>query len=301
MSVIRTKKQENPFVQIDKVFLSNEKMSFKAKGILAYILSKPDGWTIRMTDLVKRSSEGKAAVASGIDELMLHGYIFKYQERAEGGKFGDWVYEVYERPEFNTKRDLGENIIKMRLKEREEKRENKKETTETRKPENGYSPKPDFPESDKPESDKPESDNRVYSNNDFSNNDFSNNDYNNNHHQQEGLTEKQMNMINEFAKSKNIKEDDELYIKLINVSKEYKPNSMDYIDKIYQTIITEKEKPTYEQTKKEKHSNDDVVPGWYARGDHKRKAPTQKKSAQPMTEEQKRIEELRQKFLAENV
>lgn len=289
MAIIRTVKQENPFVQIDKLFLSDNKVSFKAKGILAYILSKPDGWTIRVNDLVKRSADGKAAIGSGIDELMLHGYIFKYQDRKEDGTFGEWVYEVYERPEYNPKRAAGEKIITLKL-------EKKKKDTENQKPVIGDSPKPDFPISEKPISEKPKSDNQLYSNNDFSNNDFSNNDYSNNHHQ-EGITERQTALINEVAKEHNLTDDDDIYIKLVQKVKEYKPNSKAYVQKIYETIINENNKPkTFAANNKEINNN---APDWFINGEHKKKKP-QEKTVQPTKEEQKRLDELMKLYASEN-
>ncbi len=40
--IIRVKKCQNNFVMMDKTFLEDTRLSFKAKGILAYLLSKPD-------------------------------------------------------------------------------------------------------------------------------------------------------------------------------------------------------------------------------------------------------------------
>lgn len=102
MSYFRTMKQrENPYVMLDKHFINDESISWKAKGLLTYLLSKPDDWRIYETDLVKRATDGKASVSSGIDELIKKGYVYRYQSRTESGAFGQWIYEVYEMPEFN--------------------------------------------------------------------------------------------------------------------------------------------------------------------------------------------------------
>ena len=60
--VIRVRKRPNNFVMIDKTFLEDERLSFKAKGILAYLLSKPDNWKVIVGNLVKYSNDGKSAV-----------------------------------------------------------------------------------------------------------------------------------------------------------------------------------------------------------------------------------------------
>ncbi|WP_079475594.1 DnaD domain protein [Marinococcus halophilus] len=101
MSFIRTVKREHPFAQIDKYLINDSTIDFKAKGILTYILSKPDGWKVRMNDLVNHTKEGERSVRNGMKLLEDVGYIRKYPIKGEQGKIQEWVYEVYERPEFN--------------------------------------------------------------------------------------------------------------------------------------------------------------------------------------------------------
>lgn len=101
MSFIRTVKREHPFAQIDKYLINDATIDFKAKGILTYILSKPDGWKVRMNDLVNHTKEGERSVRNGMKSLEDVGYIRKYPIKGEQGKIQEWVYEVYERPEFN--------------------------------------------------------------------------------------------------------------------------------------------------------------------------------------------------------
>lgn len=142
MAFVRTTKRANPFVQLDKEFIGNGTLSLKATGLLTYFLSKPDGWVIRLSDVQNRFSDGETSIRSGLNELMRQGYVYRERERSEDGTFGDYIYHIYERPEFNPKR---ENHVQE--------------------------PKRGFPELDKPELDDPELDNHAYSNNDFSNND----------------------------------------------------------------------------------------------------------------------------------
>lgn len=102
MAFIRTIKQENPFSQIDRyVFESDDTLSWKAKGLMGYLLTRPDDWKINHKDLVNRAKDGKDAVTSTLQELEKKGYIHYYQERGQNGKFGEWIYDVYERPMFN--------------------------------------------------------------------------------------------------------------------------------------------------------------------------------------------------------
>lgn len=45
MKIIRKDKKDN-YTTIDNGYLQNKNLSFKAKGIMTYILSLPDDWVI---------------------------------------------------------------------------------------------------------------------------------------------------------------------------------------------------------------------------------------------------------------
>lgn len=96
--IIRTSKRENPYVMIDKYGLNDERLSWKAKGLLAYLLSKPDDWQVYESDLIKRAADGRDSVRTGLRELEKYGYLSRRQIRGENGSFGHLEYSVYERP-----------------------------------------------------------------------------------------------------------------------------------------------------------------------------------------------------------
>ena len=95
-NIIRVKKEAN-YVVIDKTFLNDKRLSWKAKGILAFMLSKPDDWIFYLDELVKHSTDGKSSFRSGFNELKKNGYIKRIQQRQEDGTF-EWETIVYERP-----------------------------------------------------------------------------------------------------------------------------------------------------------------------------------------------------------
>ena len=97
-SIIRVQKDKNnPYVMLNKGFLNDERLSFKAKGILAYLLSKPDNWKVRVGDLVKHSPDGRTAVYSGLSELKEYGYLERFAVRVDG-KIHHWESIIYEVP-----------------------------------------------------------------------------------------------------------------------------------------------------------------------------------------------------------
>lgn len=93
-NIFRIKKNKN-FVVMDKTFLNNHKLSWKAKGILAYMLSKPDDWTFYIDELIKHSTDGKASFRSGLKELKDNGYVKRYPVRKDN-KIIKWETLVLE-------------------------------------------------------------------------------------------------------------------------------------------------------------------------------------------------------------
>lgn len=97
MSVFRVKK-ENNYVMLDKHFLDNEKISLKAKGLLALLLSYPNDWQFYEKEIIKHTSDEKTSLSSGLKELMQNGYVVRQRYRNEKGQFKGYVYDVYETP-----------------------------------------------------------------------------------------------------------------------------------------------------------------------------------------------------------
>ncbi len=97
--IIRVHKRPNNFVMMDKTFLEDPRLSFKAKGILAYLLSKPDNWKVIVGNLVNYSADGKSSVYAGLKELKECGYYKKIPIRNEAGtRIIRWESSVYEVP-----------------------------------------------------------------------------------------------------------------------------------------------------------------------------------------------------------
>lgn len=96
------KKIERPYTNLPNAMLKRPDMSMKAKGLLSYLLSLPDDWRIYKSELINHFSDKKDAIASAFEELTNLGYILKTELPREGGKFGNFVYEVGEEPLFQT-------------------------------------------------------------------------------------------------------------------------------------------------------------------------------------------------------
>jgi hypothetical protein len=98
MSIIRVAKQPNQFSIIDRTAADDERLSMKAKGIMFYLLTKPDDWTLNVKDLIRRSADGRDSIYSGIRELRELGYISMRKYQDGKGQF-KIEYIVYENPQ----------------------------------------------------------------------------------------------------------------------------------------------------------------------------------------------------------
>ena len=99
MSKITVRKsKKHPYLIMDKTGLQDGKLSWKAKGILAYLLSLPDDRQVYITELVKHSKDWRDSTSAGIKELIENWYIVRSQTKGEKGKFDWYDYDIYEKP-----------------------------------------------------------------------------------------------------------------------------------------------------------------------------------------------------------
>ncbi len=92
------KNEDCPFVMIDKRIVENPALSWSAKGMLAYLLSRPNNWTINIRDLINRATEGEFAVRRITKELIQSGHLKRIIERGENKTFKRFIMEVHEQP-----------------------------------------------------------------------------------------------------------------------------------------------------------------------------------------------------------
>ena len=99
MPTYRIKKdRDNPYVMANKAFIYDKRLSFKAKGIMIYLMSRPDDWQVYESEIVKHSLDGRRSVSAGIKELIEAGYIHRKQLRDNKNQFSRYEYIVHEIP-----------------------------------------------------------------------------------------------------------------------------------------------------------------------------------------------------------
>ncbi len=184
MKIIRKDKKDN-FTTIDNAYLQNKKLSFKAKGIMTYILSLPDDWVIYIDQLIKTSKDGEGSFRSGLDELIKAGYIKRYPI-IEKGQIVAWQTEVYEYLDENTSKKeqnqlLGKNpnVEKRDVENTEKEKKKPKNTKNTAKPKEnqllGKNPQEEKPNVEKQDLEKPNLENPTLLNTNKQNTNYTNN------------------------------------------------------------------------------------------------------------------------------
>lgn len=91
---IRVEKNRN-YTVIHNQFLRRKDLSWKAKGILAYILSLPDDWNINLKEVMTHATDGEASFRSGWKELSDKGYVKRKPVR-DKQRIKYWETIIYE-------------------------------------------------------------------------------------------------------------------------------------------------------------------------------------------------------------
>jgi hypothetical protein len=105
---IRAEKNKNYSV-ISNECLRDRRLSARAKGIWAYIMSLPNDWQIRQDEIFSHFTEGKAALRSAWKELAEAGYVKKTPAQGGDGRFAGWDYTVVESPMLRETAFLAQN------------------------------------------------------------------------------------------------------------------------------------------------------------------------------------------------
>ncbi|MCY0881186.1 MAG: hypothetical protein OWS74_04250, partial [Firmicutes bacterium] len=89
----------HPYVRIATALACAAHLSLKAKGMMLYLLSRPDTWSFHVADILRHVSEGETAIYAVLKELEQAGYLERFPERDGKGRVRRWVYRVYEMPQ----------------------------------------------------------------------------------------------------------------------------------------------------------------------------------------------------------
>lgn len=100
---IKKAKRRTNFTTVNNDYLQDSLLSWKAKGMITYIMSLPEDWNLNISDLKNRSKDGRDATANGIKELIENGYCFREKKRSDSGLFVGYNYHVSDCKDFEPK------------------------------------------------------------------------------------------------------------------------------------------------------------------------------------------------------
>lgn len=96
MGVFRIEKNKN-YTTMSNYHLRDISLSYKAKGLLSFMLSLPETWDYSVKGLVSVSKENIKAIRTILKELEDHNYLVREKYKNNKGQF-EYNYSIYEVP-----------------------------------------------------------------------------------------------------------------------------------------------------------------------------------------------------------
>jgi hypothetical protein len=90
---------DSQFTQIPNSWLRDSRLSLKAIGLLAQLLSHSPGWSVSISQLAKANDCGSDLIRSAVKELESSGYLERSQSRIEN-RFGEAVWRTTDPSDF---------------------------------------------------------------------------------------------------------------------------------------------------------------------------------------------------------
>jgi len=99
MKLIKIKHAPAKYVIISQICIEDQRLSWGAKGLFAYLAGRPPEWEIHFADLLNRGAGGKFKLTKYLKELQAHGYLKIEKIKGAGGKWTGAVWTINDEPE----------------------------------------------------------------------------------------------------------------------------------------------------------------------------------------------------------
>jgi hypothetical protein len=96
--IIRAARPHQNYTVVHNDLIEDKRLTWKARGLLVFLLSKPDHWRTTSAYLASQSPEGVHAVRSGLSQLEQAGYIRRIRKQNSRGQWSTYTV-VFDRPQ----------------------------------------------------------------------------------------------------------------------------------------------------------------------------------------------------------
>ena len=96
--IVRSARPHLNYTVVHNDLIEDSRISWKARGLLMYLLSKPDHWRTSMAHLTAQSPEGLHSVRSGMKELEQYGYVKRIRKQNSHGQWS-MTTVVFDQPQ----------------------------------------------------------------------------------------------------------------------------------------------------------------------------------------------------------
>jgi len=110
ITIHRAEERPSGFTVISRLALEDPRLSYPSKGLLSYLLAKPNDWKVNIKNLANNGKASHRTIYKILDELILYGYVRRTKSRNTRGTYGKVIYEVYENPLDNPLNESDEGL-----------------------------------------------------------------------------------------------------------------------------------------------------------------------------------------------
>jgi hypothetical protein len=101
VTIRREARRPDRYTRVDNATVEDPRLSFKALGLLVYLLSKPDHWTVSREHLATTHQDGETSIRTALAELRECGYLTTEELRDSSGRITGRGSVIHERPQLD--------------------------------------------------------------------------------------------------------------------------------------------------------------------------------------------------------